>query len=238
MRTRGILLVRDAILLLTFLPVDGEHYAPNSALQLQSDLLPPGTRLGLWRQSCDRVIASLEKFSQNLLDNVTTFRENGDESGVDVIGSSCITCLAHLAVLYEVVGRMGPDAREMYNLCDSALQRLGKLTSDLRFEEYTYLDLLLGVCPFSPCYLTSMTQGRDWDRILGRNRSRSSVSAYRVSRLKRASHCGISGRSSGEHIPIFRPDSPIACRQCCFLWLCWRTVPRRTQSIQTWCRPR
>ena len=45
---------------------------------------------------------------------------------------------------------MDPEGGEMYNLCDSALQRLGKLTLDLHFEEYTYLDLLLGVCPFSP----------------------------------------------------------------------------------------
>ena len=30
MRTKGILLVRDAILLFTFLPVDGECHASNS----------------------------------------------------------------------------------------------------------------------------------------------------------------------------------------------------------------
>lgn len=154
---------------------------PTPQLQLQSNLMAPGTRLGLWQQSCDRIIASLEEFSQNLLGNVITFREHGDESGVEVIGSSCITCLAHLAVLYEVVGRVDPDARGMYNLCDSALQRLGKLTLDLRFEEYTCLDLLLGVCPFPHHYLRSITQGIDWDRFLGRNRSRSSTSAYQTS---------------------------------------------------------
>ena len=159
MRTQGILLVRDAIMLLTFLPVDGEHSESGSpVIQPKSNSAVPGARLGLWRRSCDRVIASLDEFSQNLLDNVTTFRERGDASGVDVIGSSCITCLAHLAVLYEVVGRMDPDAKEVYNLCDLALQRLGRLTIDLRFEEYTYLDLLLGVRSFSPRYLTLITQ--------------------------------------------------------------------------------
>jgi len=132
--------------------------------------MAPDYRLGLWRQSCNRILASLEEFSQNLLDNIKTFREHGDESGASVIGSSCIACLAHLAVLYEVAGRMDPMARETYNLCDSALQRLGKLTSDLRFDEYTYLDLLLGVSPFPRCYLMFMAHIRGWGRTLGINR--------------------------------------------------------------------
>lgn len=74
-------------------------------------------RLGLWRQSCDRILAPLEEFSRNLLENIGTFRKQGDDSGVDIIGSSCIACLAHLAVLYEVVGRMDPAAMDKYNLC-------------------------------------------------------------------------------------------------------------------------
>ncbi|KAF9643913.1 hypothetical protein BDM02DRAFT_3132089 [Thelephora ganbajun] len=126
MRTQGILLVRDAILLLGVLPSDD-------------------VRLGLWRQSCNRILESLEEFSQDLLDNIKTFREHDDKIGVDVIGSSCITCLAHLAILYEVISRVDPVAKvEMDNRCDSALQRLGTLTSELHFDEYTYLDLLLG----------------------------------------------------------------------------------------------
>ena len=162
MRTEGISLVRDAILLLAFLPVDGEHYAPNSSVpQLKSSSTAPDTRLGLWRQSCDRVLGSLEELSQNLLDKAKTFLEHGDECVVDIIGSSCIGCLAHLAVLYEVVGRMDPVPKGIYDLCDSALRTLGKLTLDLRFDDWTYLDLLLGVCPFPRCYLTLTTQTRD-----------------------------------------------------------------------------
>ena len=70
-----------------------------------------------------------------------------------MIGSSCITCIAHLATFYEVVGRVDPVAGvEMYNLCDLALQRLGTLTSELNFDEYTHLDLLLGVRPSSCCF--------------------------------------------------------------------------------------
>ena len=76
------------------------------------------------------------------------FYELGDKNGGDVINASCIACLAQLAVLCEAVGRLDPFVEvEMYNLCDSALQRLGALSSDLHFDEYTYLDLLLVVRP-------------------------------------------------------------------------------------------
>ena len=86
---------------------------------------------------------------------MNTFNKNG----ADVIGISCIACLAHLAILYEVVGRTEPAVEVgMYGLCDLALQRLGTLTSELRLDEYTYLDLLLGVRSSSRCFLVPMTQ--------------------------------------------------------------------------------
>lgn len=44
---------------------------------------------------------------------------------------------------------------EMCSLCDWALQKLGVLTSELDFDECTYLDLLLLVC-LSLYYLLSM----------------------------------------------------------------------------------
>ena len=63
-----------------------------------------------------------------------------------MIGSCCIACLAHLAILYEVVCRIDPvSGSNSYALCDSALERLGMLTSELHLDEYTHLDLLLGV---------------------------------------------------------------------------------------------
>ena len=161
MRTQGILLVRDAILLLAFLPVGGEHCTQNSSvLRLRLNSTAPDARHGLWRQSCDRLLGSLEALSQNLLDRIQTVREHGDESGADIICSTCVTCLAHLSVLYEAVGRIDPVAEGMFDLCDSALRRLGKLTFDIRFDEYTYLDLLLGVCPFPPCHLMNDSSNR------------------------------------------------------------------------------
>jgi len=147
MCTLGILLVRDAILLLGALPADGETYTPASSAGFMRGLilLPPDVKLEFWRRSCDQTLAPLEEFSQKLLGNVKRFREYGSTSAVEVIGSSCIACLAHLAVLYEAVCRTDPVIRGMHGLCDSALRNLGMLTSELELEEYTYLDLLLGV---------------------------------------------------------------------------------------------
>ena len=147
MRTQGILLVRDAILLLAVLPVDGESYSSITSVGFVWGLTlpPPGVKLGLWRQSCEKSLASLEGFSQKLLGNVKTFRQYGSTSATDVIANSCIACLAHLAVLCEVVCRTEPVTEGIFGLCDSALRRLGMLTYDLYLEEYTYLDLLLGV---------------------------------------------------------------------------------------------
>jgi hypothetical protein len=106
------------------------------------------------------------------------FHELGDNSGAEVIGSSCIACLAHLAILYEAVCRTDPvGSLEPRNLCDSALERLGTLTSEVHFDEYTYYDLLLGVRPSLSCFPISMAQTGDRDRILGRNRCRSSTPA-------------------------------------------------------------
>jgi len=124
--------------------------------------MAPGIRLRYWRESCDQILASLEEFSQKLLGNMKTFNEHGNKAGADAIGISCIACLAYLAILYEIVGRTEPVAAvEMYKLCDLALQRLGTLTSELRLDEYTYLDLLLGVRSSSRCLLVLMTQMGD-----------------------------------------------------------------------------
>lgn len=81
-----------------------------------------------------------------LLRNLQRFVDIGDNIGAEIIWSSCITCLAHLSVLCEIIGRTEPTANvAMSGLCDSTLEKLGHLTEELRVEEYTYLDLLLGV---------------------------------------------------------------------------------------------
>ena len=160
MRTQGILLVKDTILLLGALPANGKSYASTFSVDSIGGLtLLPDVELWLWRQSCDRILALLEGFSQKLSENIKRFREYGGTSAADVISSSCIACLAHLAILYEVACRTVPVTGEMYDQCDSALRRVGMLTSELYLEEYTYLDLLLGGRPL-PCRLRMMVAQR------------------------------------------------------------------------------
>jgi hypothetical protein len=99
-----------------------------------------------WRQSCDELVALLDGYSDTLLLNLQRFIEIGDKSGAETIWSSCITCLAYLTTLCEFIGRTEPTASLAMNaLCDSNLEKLGHLTEDMRLEDYTYLDLLLGV---------------------------------------------------------------------------------------------
>ena len=76
-----------------------------------------------------------------------TFLQIGDTQGAEIIQSSCVGCLAHLAVLCDLASRSEPNSRaQMDTICDSSLKRLGHLTEAMYFEEYTYLDLLLKVC--------------------------------------------------------------------------------------------
>jgi hypothetical protein len=91
-------------------------------------------------------VTHLDNYSQTLLLNLRRFQKLGDKSGAAMIGSSCVDCLAHLAVLCEVLGKIEPAPQtELDTLCDSTLERLGKLAGDMYMEEYTRLDLLLGV---------------------------------------------------------------------------------------------
>jgi hypothetical protein len=148
MRTQGILLVRDVILLLAFSPPTVSALHPHHKPVVVD--IPLGPKLESWRRSCGRTLALLEELSQNLLRKINGFHKHANTIGADVVGSSCIACLAHLAILYEVVSRMDPASRsETHKLCDSALQNLGALTSELSFDEHSYLDLLLGVRPLS-----------------------------------------------------------------------------------------
>jgi hypothetical protein len=102
-------------------------------------------QLGIWMQSCDQLVFLLDNYSQTLLFNLQRFQGLGDKSGAGVIRSSCVDCLAHLAVLCEALGQIESTRTHLDTLCDSSLERLCELTGDMRLEEYTRLDLLLGV---------------------------------------------------------------------------------------------
>ena len=89
----------------------------------------------------------LDTYSQTLLSNLQRFEELRDNGGAWMIRGSCVNCLAHLAVLCQALGDAEPASRTRLDiLCDSTLERLGKLAESMCMEEYTRLDLLLKVC--------------------------------------------------------------------------------------------
>lgn len=148
MRTQTILLVRDTVFILNLRPTDGKHrFRPLPPRRPLTVRWSPETRFGIWRQSCDQLVSLLDEFSQTLLSNLWRFQELGDQNGAGAIRASCVNCLAHLAILCETLGRIEPITQTRVDtLCDSTLEQLGALALDMCMEEYTTLDLLLGVC--------------------------------------------------------------------------------------------
>ena len=88
----------------------------------------------------------IDDYSNTLLRNARTFLQIGDTQGAEIIQSSCVGCLAHLAVLCDLISRLEPNFKpRMDAICDSSLKRLGHLTEEMSFDGYTYFDLLLRV---------------------------------------------------------------------------------------------
>ncbi|KAF9783456.1 hypothetical protein BJ322DRAFT_153418 [Thelephora terrestris] len=127
MRTQGILLVRDVVLFLE---------------ELQNPEAMPGD----WKQSCDLLASSLDDYSDMLMIRLGECENVGDKEGASIIRSSCISCLAHLAVLYHSIGEMQPRARTTVDgLCDAVLDNLGNLSQGMELEDVTVFDLVLKV---------------------------------------------------------------------------------------------
>ena len=145
MRTQGILLVRDAVLIMSFCSADSKlSYFP---VRLIDPLcFVTGVKPDRWKQIRDDLVTRLDEYSNTLLRNVRTFLQIGDTQGAEIIQSSCVGCLAHLAVLCDLISRSEPNSKlRMDTICDSSLERLGRLTEDMSFDGYTYFDLLLRV---------------------------------------------------------------------------------------------
>lgn len=145
MRTQGILLVKDATLL-----VDRCLNGGRSSNLVISPTDPrcsvTGVKPGQRKRTCDELANRLDEYSNALLQNIRRFIEIGDNHGAEIIQSSCVGCLAHLAVLCDLSSRLEPNSKpKMDATCDSALVRLGSLTQEMDFDEYSYLDLLLRV---------------------------------------------------------------------------------------------
>ena len=169
-----------------------------SFVTTNSDPPLPELQAGLWRQSCDELVILLDTYSQTLLFNLRRFQDLGDNSGAGMIKSSCVNCLAHLAVLCQALSNAELDA-----LCDSTLERLGELAQDMCMEEYTRLDLLLGVRIFPmsvrPTPLTEILR-RCHGKRLWRCLTPVSLAVLRNT----AQSCGIGGRSSQKSMRILR----------------------------------
>ena len=89
----------------------------------------------------------LHDYSQTLSRNLRRFEDLGDKNGAGTIRSCGVICYAHLAALCEVLGEIGSTLpAEMEVVCDQGLERLGELSQNMCIEEFSRLDLLLGVC--------------------------------------------------------------------------------------------
>ena len=145
MRTQGILLVKDATLFMSISSAEGGLPHP---IVSSSDPLSfgTGTRPSQWKEICDELVVRLDRYSNVLLRNIRVFMEIGDIYGAEIIQGSCVPCLTYLAVLCDFVNRLEPNFGPQTNaICDSSLERLGRLTQEMNFDEYTYLDVLLRV---------------------------------------------------------------------------------------------
>ena len=99
-----------------------------------------------WKQICHELVTRLDEYSNTLLRNMRNFLQIKDRQGAEIIQSSCVGCLAHLAVLCDLIGWLEPNSKpQMDDICDSSLERLGRLTQEMNFDEYTYFDQLLMV---------------------------------------------------------------------------------------------
>jgi len=123
-------------------------HLPSSFPQTDLRCSVTGVKLGQRKRICDELVARLDEYSNVLLRNIRRFIEIGDSHGAEIIQSSRVSCLAHLAVLCDLSSRLEPNCKpKMDATCDSSLVRLGSLTQEMDFDEYsyTYLDVLLMV---------------------------------------------------------------------------------------------
>ena len=145
MRTRGILLIRDAIFVLGVYPSQSKLRMVRSELKHDLKVIL-ATLLKDWRTLCSKLIGQLQAHTDALQKHLEWFTSVGDKESSDVVRSNCISCLAYLADLYLIIAPTDyPTAPAMEFFCDTALSTLGRLTEGMVMEEYSYFDLLLGV---------------------------------------------------------------------------------------------
>ena len=146
MRTQGILLVRDAIILLNSADRKAGWGIP--VFSFETDVHPSLETDSVDRllQSCLYLVHALDRFSGNLMESLQRFVTLGDTSDVQTVWASCIACLAHLAPLCHLLSQADSTLSvPMNDLCDLALGRLGNLSLEVHIEKYSHFDALTGV---------------------------------------------------------------------------------------------
>ena len=90
---------------------------------------------------------ALDEFCKDLSRNLERFIRLEDNSGTEIIWTSCVACLAHLAALCNLVCRTEPASSvSMGHLCDLTLEKLANISLEVRIEQYSHFDVLTGVC--------------------------------------------------------------------------------------------
>ena len=77
---------------------------------------PTGVNPGQWRPICDELVTRLDEYSNALLRNIWRFVSIGDIHGAEIMQSGYVGCLARLAVLCVLIGRLGPNSRIGHSL--------------------------------------------------------------------------------------------------------------------------
>ena len=145
MRTRGILLIRDAIFVLGAYPSQSKFHLILSELEHGLKVII-ATMLKDWSAHCSNTIGQLQAHTDVLQRHLEWLTSIGDNESSNVIRSNCISCLAYLANLYLAIAPTDhPTAPAMGRCCDTTLSALGRLTEGMAVQEYSYFDLLLGV---------------------------------------------------------------------------------------------
>ena len=121
-------------------------YFTSPSTKLTTPHFVAGVKPDQWNQICEDLVTCINEYSGTLLRNARTFLQIGDTQGAGIIQSSCVGCLAHLAVLCDFISRLEPNSKpRMDAICDSSLERLGHLTEEMSFDGFSYFDLLLRV---------------------------------------------------------------------------------------------
>ena len=179
----------------------------------------------------------LDEYSDTLLRNMRISLQIDDRQGAEIIQGSCIGCLAHLAVLCDLIGRLEPNSKPQVDaVCDSSLERLGRLTQEMYFDEYTCFDLLLMVRHWVDFPDAANKMMMSLVRFRGKGRWSLSIHASAVYRVRKVHRYDFVGQSLRERCQILKPNSQtcLVLQHSPHKW-CSTMVGKRDRSIRTLC---